>query len=62
MLSEFCGGIEVSHAECRPSATAAIFYKHNFESERFEHFHGGNADVRFVIAHKCVVPKDDVAA
>ena len=62
MFCEFCGGIEVSLAECRSSAAAAIFYERNFESERFQHFHRGNADVRFVIPHKCVVPKNDVAA
>ena len=38
------------------------FTSDNFESERFEHFHRCNADVRFVIPHKCVVPKNDFAA
>ena len=38
------------------------FLRANFESERFEHFHRSNADVRFVITHKCVVPKNDFAS
>ena len=58
MFSEFCCGIEVSLAECGATAAATVFYERNFESERFEHFHGSDADVRFVIAHKRVVPKD----
>ncbi len=62
MFCEFCGGIEVSLAECWASAAAAIFYERNFESERFEYFHRSNADVRFVITHKCVVPKNDGAS
>ena len=39
-----------------------FFTSDNFESERFQHFHRGNADVRFVIPHKGVVPKNDFAA
>ena len=62
VFGEFCGGIEVSLAECRATAAAAIFHERHFESERFEYFHRCNADVRFVIPHKCVVPKNDVAA
>ena len=38
------------------------FTSDNFKAERFQHFHRCNADVRFVIPHKCVVPKNDVAA
>ena len=38
------------------------FLRANFESERFQHFHRSNADVRFVIPHKGVVPKNDLAA
>ena len=62
VFPEFCGGIEVSMAERRATAAAAVFYERNFESKRFEHFHGSNADVRFVITHKGVVPKDNFAA
>ena len=62
MFCEFCGGIEVSLAKCRSPAAAPIFYERNFESKRFEYFHRGNADVRLVIPHKCVVPKNDFAA
>jgi hypothetical protein len=62
VFCQFCGGIEVSLAECRATAAAAVFYERNFESERFEYFHGSHADVRFVITHEGVVPKDDLAA
>ena len=50
MFGEFCGGIEVSLAECGTTAAAAVFYERNFESERFEHFHGSYAEVRLVSA------------
>ena len=39
-----------------------MFHERNFESERFEYFHRSNPDVRLVITHKSVVPKDDFAA
>ena len=61
-LCEFCGGIEVSLAECRAPAAAPMFHERHFKSERFQHFHRCNADVRLVITHKGVVPKNDVAA
>ena len=62
MFGEFCGGIEVSLAKCRSSAAAPVFYERDFKAERFEHFHRCNADVRLVIPHKGVVPKNDLAA
>ena len=62
MFGEFCRGIEVSLAECRASAAAAVFHERNFKSKRFEHFHRSNADVRLVIPHEGVVPKNDFAA
>ena len=62
VFGEFCGGIEVSLAKCRSAAAAPVFYERNFESKRFEYFHGGDPNVRFVIPHKCVVPKNDFAA
>ena len=62
MFGEFCGGIEVSLAKCRSAAAAPMFHERHFEAERFQHFHRCNADVRFVIPHKCVVPKNDFAA
>ncbi len=37
------------------------FSRANFESQRFQNFHSGHANVRFVIAHKGVVPEDDSA-
>ena len=56
VFPEFRGGIEISLTECRSSAAAAIFHQHNFKPERFQYFHCSDADVRFVIAHKSVVP------
>jgi hypothetical protein len=60
VFSEFCSGIEISLTECRPATAAPIFHKRDFEPERLEHFDCRDADVRFVVAHKCVIPKDDV--
>src|SRR5215472_2643728 len=62
VLGEFCRGGEIALAECRPSATPSVLYERNFESECFEHFYRGNADVRLVIPYKSVVPKDDLAS
>ena len=62
MFGEFCGGSEISLTECRAPTTPAAFYEHNLESERFEHFHRSDTDVRLVITYKRVVPKDDMAA
>ena len=45
----------------RPQQRRCLHERH-FEAERFQHFHRCNADVRFVIPHKCVVPKNDGAA
>ena len=62
VFGEFCRGIEVSLAERRATAAAAVFYERNFESERFEYFHRSHPDVRLVITHEGVVPKNDFAA
>src|SRR6516165_6787934 len=61
MFAEFRCAIEISYAECWSSAALPIFCERNLESECFQNFHSGDADVRFVIAHKGVGPKDDVA-
>src|SRR6266436_2781623 len=61
VFSEFCGEIEISLTKWRSPAAAPIFRKRNFEPERFQHFYGSKADVRFVIAHKGIVPEDDFA-
>jgi hypothetical protein len=60
VFSEFCSGIEISLAKGRTSAAAPIFHKRDFEAERLEHFDCRDADVRFVVADKCVIPEDDV--
>ena len=62
VLCEFCCGIEVSLTKGRAPAAAPIFYKRNFESERFEYFYRGNPDVRLVITHKGIIPENDGAA
>ena len=62
VLREFRRGLEVSLAECRATAATAMFHERNFESERLQHFHGSDSDVRLVISHEGVVPKNDLAA
>ncbi len=62
MRCEFRGGIEISLAERWPAAALPIFYKRNVKAERLQYFHRSDADVRFVITHKGVVPEDDLAA
>src|SRR2546425_5757005 len=54
-------GIEVSLAECGPSAAATIFYQRHFESQRFQHFDRCDPNVRFVIAREGVVPENYAA-
>src|SRR5207302_6551266 len=49
-------------AERRSAATFAILEQLDFESERFEHSDRRNTDVRLVVAHKCVVPKNNAAS
>ena len=54
--------VQISLAESRASAAFALRRKLDLEAERFEHGHGRNADMWFVIADKRVIPKDDLAA
>ena len=60
MFANFCRGIEISLAKCRAPAALPIFYKGDLESERFKDFDRSDSNVRFVIAHKRVIPKDDM--
>ena len=62
VASQSRGFVEVALAEGGPSATFSQFRQHDFKARGFEHLDGGHADVRFVIAHESVVPKDDPAA
>src|SRR5437763_13197186 len=62
MFCEFRSGVEISDAECWSSAALSNFCERNLESECFQNFHSGHANMWFVITHKCVVPKDDRAA
>src|SRR5206468_9708553 len=61
VFCEHRGGVEISLTEGRASAAAPVFYERNFESERFQNLNRSDSDVRFVITHKSVVPKDDIA-
>ena len=62
MVGELCCGTEVSLTECRSTAAAPAFYERHFKAECFQHFDRGNADVRLVITHESVVPKNDATA
>ena len=62
MFSELRCGIEISLAECGTAATLAIFRKRNFKPERFQNFYRSDSDVRFVVAHECIIPKNDFAS
>src|SRR6266404_3669886 len=62
MFSKFCCDIEIPLAKCRSSAAAPMFHERHFKSERFQYFHSGHPDVRLVIPHEGVVPKNDCAS
>ena len=62
MFSELRCGIEISLAECRTATALAIFRKRNFKPERFQNFYRSDSDVRFVVAHECIIPKNDFAS
>src|SRR5947208_12708660 len=62
VCSEFLCGSKIPLTKRRSSTAAAIFRERNLKPQRFQHFHCGDSDVRFVIAHECVVPEDDRAA
>ena len=62
MFCEFRGGVEIPLAKRRASAAAPILYERDFESEGSQNLDRSDADVRFVITYKCVVPEDDAAA
>ena len=38
------------------------FLQRHFKAECFQHFHRGDADVRFVITHESVIPQNDATA
>src|ERR1044071_7807191 len=56
--AEFSRVIEIALAEGRPATTLAPFRKQHLETERFQHCHGGDANLRFVITDKGIVPED----
>src|SRR2546428_12314048 len=62
MLSNSGCRIEISLAERRSPATFPILQQRNFKAERFENFDRRDADVRLVVTHKSVVPKNDLAS
>lgn len=62
MFPKFSRGIEISLTERRTSATLSIFRQRHFKPKRFEHFHCGFSNVRFMIAHERVVPENELAS
>ena len=56
MKAELAGFIEVSLAEGGPAAAFASGRQSDFETGRFEDFHGGDANMRLVVADKSIVP------
>jgi len=62
VFCEFRGGVEIPLAKRRAPAAAPFFCERDFESEDFEKFYRSDADVRFVVAYKCVVSEDDAAS
>ena len=62
MAAQLCGFVEVALAESGPPATLALRRRGDGKARRFEHGHGGHADVRLVVAREGVVPKNDPAA
>ena len=53
---------EIALAEGGTAATFAAFDERDVEAKSFENFDRGDADVRFVVADKGIVPKNDFAA
>src|SRR4051812_8845524 len=62
VLAEFGRQIQISDAECRPPTAAAIRYQRNFKAQRLQNPHCRNPDMRLVITHKSIVPKNDLAS
>src|SRR5580765_4805372 len=62
VLTQLDGLIEISLAECGSTATLASGGQSDFESCGFENFYSGDADMRFMVADKGVVPENDSAA
>src|SRR5439155_14795156 len=62
VFSDVRRGIEISLAKRRSSTAAPVLCERNLESESFQHCDRGNSDVRFVVTHKRVVPKNDGAS
>src|SRR5437868_14143745 len=59
MRAKFGCGVEISLAECWSPTTPSRPRERNFQAECFEHLHCCLPDMRFVIADKCIVPKND---
>jgi hypothetical protein len=62
MQGHLGSGFEVALAEGGAAAAFAAFDERHVVTKSFKDFDGGDADVRFVVTDKGVVPKDDFAA
>jgi hypothetical protein len=54
-------GIKISLTERWSSAATPIFCERHLKTERFQHFHGSDSNMWFVIAHERVVPQNHFA-
>src|SRR5438094_10490405 len=61
VFSDLCRGIEISLTERRPPAASSFFCERHIKPERFQNLDRSNSDVRLVITHKRVVPKNHFA-
>src|SRR5882724_2864209 len=61
VFCEFCSAFKIAHTKRRATTATSVFHERYFEPKGFQHFDGGDSDVRFVIAHEGVVPEDDFA-
>src|SRR5438132_11912782 len=62
MISKTDDLVEISLAERRPPTTLAALCERDFKASSFQHLHGGDADVRFVITDEGVVPQNHATA
>src|SRR5213593_3816300 len=62
MASALGGFSQVALTEGGPAATFAPAEERHLKAERFQHPDRGDADVWLVIAHKGIIPQEDLAA
>ena len=49
---------QIPLAECRTATTLTVLKQGNLKARRLQHPHRRNPNVRLIITHKCVVPKN----